>query len=71
MKKIDIPLLKVFVFCDTAAHIIALKKSPSRFPPPFKRYYADINSTLFQIGEKTKLRNYLVLIVVLKIFPTQ
>ena len=35
--KLKLPLTKVYVFCDAIAHIIALRRSPSCYQPPFNR----------------------------------
>ena len=51
--KIKLPLTKVYVFCDAIAHIIALRKSPACFKAPFNKWYAEINSLTYQIGNLT------------------
>ena len=53
LHKIKLPLTKVYIFSDAIAHIIALKSSPSLFPMPFNRLYAEINALTYQIGELT------------------
>ena len=51
--KIKVPLTKVYVFCDAIAHIIALRRSPACFKAPFNKWYAEINSLTYQIGNLT------------------
>ena len=41
------------MFCDAIAHIIALRKSPACFKAPFNKWYAEINSLAYQIGNLT------------------
>ena len=53
MKELNIPLEKAFVFADVISHIVALGKSPTKYRPPFNRYYSDTNSLLFSLAEMT------------------
>ena len=46
-------MTKVYIFCDAIAHIIALKRSPSCYQPPYNRLYAEINALTHQIGNLT------------------
>ena len=41
------------MFCDAIAHIIALRRSPACFKAPFNKWYAEINSLTYQIGNLT------------------
>ena len=45
--------MKVYVFCDAIAHIIALKRSPLCYQPPYNKLYAEINALTHQIGNLT------------------
>ena len=53
--KLKLPLTKVYIFCDAIAHIIALKRSPLCYQPPYNRLYAE--SFLGPNGCKNSLEN--------------
>ena len=53
LKTLNLPINKVYIFCDAIAHIIALKRSPSCYKVPYNRLYAEINSLTYQIGNLT------------------
>ena len=41
------------MFSDAIAHIIALQRSPACFKAPFNKWYPEINSLTYQIGNLT------------------
>ena len=50
---LNLPLTKVYIFCDAIAHIIELKRSPSCYKALYNHLYAEINSLTYQIGNLT------------------
>ena len=52
-KTLNLPIKKVYIFCDAIAHIIALKRSPSCYKAPYNKLYAEINSSTYQMGNLT------------------
>ena len=51
LKKLGLPINKVYIFCDALAHVVALCSSPTHFAPPFNRLYAEINALSYQIRD--------------------